>query len=331
MTRPPFRRIAVVGPGRMGNLIALAYAFAGLRVDLIDLRDRTAEAALARRTEAIDMIAAALAFLVAEGVAPADARARTLARLVWCDEAAADAALAAADLVVEAVAEKAADKAAVLGRIAAAARPDCAIGSTTSTIAPDDLAAMVTRPERYLNVHWINPAHISPLVELQPCAATDSALVDALRALHTAMGKVPIVCGPSPGYLMPRLQIALMNEAARMVEEGVAEPADIDRAMRWGLGLRYANMGLLEFVDWGGAEILLNAGRYMAGALDAERFAPPALVERMVAQGRAGLRDGEGFYDWRSRDVAAEQRAVQHRILGMLRESDALPRYAVLG
>jgi len=330
MAPESFQRIAVVGPGRMGNLIALAYAFAGLRVDLIDLRERRPEAAAARRTEALAMIDAALAFLVAEGVAPPEARPDTLARLAWCDATAADARLGEADLVVEAVSEKATDKAAVLGRIAAAVRPGCAIGSTTSTIAPDELAAMVTRPQRYLNVHWINPAHVSPLVELQPGSATDPALVEALRALHESMGKVPIVCGPSPGYLMPRLQIALMNEAARMVEEGVAAPADIDRAMRWGLGLRYANMGVLEFVDWGGAEILLNAGHYMARALQAERFTPPALVAEMVAQGRSGLRDGEGFYDWRGRDVAAEQRAVQHRIVGLLREGGRLPRYGAL-
>jgi len=148
--------------------------------------------------------------------------------------------------------------------------------------------------------------------------------------MHETMGKVPIVCGPSPGYLMPRLQLALMNEAARMVQEGVASPADIDQAMRWGLGVRYANMGLLEFVDWGGAEILRNAGRYLAGALQADRFAPPAIVERMIAEGRTGLRSGQGFYDWRDRDVPAEQRAAQHRIVDTLRRTGQLPRPGAL-
>jgi 3-hydroxybutyryl-CoA dehydrogenase len=330
MSLPDLHHVAVVGPGRMGNLIALAYAFAGLDVALVDLRERPAADARARRDAAFAAIDAALAFLIAEGVAPAAAAGQTRARLRWADAGGADGALAGAGLVVEAVSEKAAEKAAVLARVDAAVGPDCAIGSTTSTIAPDELATMVSHPRRYLNVHWINPPHLSPLVELQPGRQTDPALVDALRALHEAMGKVPIVCGPSPGYLMPRLQIALMNEAARMVEEGVAEPADIDRAMRWGLGLRYANMGILEFVDWGGAEILLHAGRYMAAALHAERFAPPALVERMVAEGRSGLRTGQGFYDWRQRDVAAEQRDVQHRIVDLLREGGRLPRYAAL-
>jgi 3-hydroxybutyryl-CoA dehydrogenase len=314
----------------MGRLIALSYAFAGLDVALVDLRERSPQDAAAQRDAAWAAIDAALRFLVAEGVAPADAPQRTRERLAWHDAAGADAALAGADLVVEAVAERASDKAPVLARIAAAVGPDCAIGSTTSTIAPDELAAMVPGPGRYLNVHWINPPHVSPLVELQPGRATDPALVEALRALHEAMGKVPIVCGPSPGYLMPRLQIALMNEAAKMVEEGVAEPADIDRAMRWGLGVRYANMGILEFVDWGGAEILLHAGRYMARATGAERFAPPPLVERMVAEGRSGLRTGRGFYDWQGRDVAAEQQAVQRRILGLLRDGDRLPRFGAL-
>jgi 3-hydroxybutyryl-CoA dehydrogenase len=129
---------------------------------------------------------------------------------------------------------------------------------------------------------------------------------------------------------MPRLQLALMNEAARMVEEGVASAADIDRAVRWGLGVRYANMGVLEFVDWGGAEILSNAGRYMARATGAERFAPPAIVDRMIAEGRGGLRDGQGFHDWRGRDVPALQREVQRRIVERLREAGHLLRYDAL-
>jgi 3-hydroxybutyryl-CoA dehydrogenase len=324
------RRVAVVGPGRMGTLIALAYAFAGLRVDLVDLRDRAPEAARARRQAAMATIGDALGFLIEVGSAPPEAREATLARLGWADGARVDEVLAQADLAIEAVAEVPAEKAKVMARLDGAVRATCVIGSTTSTIAPDELAAMVRHPQRYLNVHWLNPAHVSPLVELQPCARTDPAWVEALRALHESMGKVPIVCGPSPGYLMPRLQLALMNEAARMVEEGVASAADIDRAVRWGLGVRYANMGVLEFVDWGGAEILSNAGRYMARATGAERFAPPAIVDRMIAEGRGGLRDGQGFHDWRGRDVPALQREVQRRIVERLREAGHLLRYDAL-
>jgi 3-hydroxybutyryl-CoA dehydrogenase len=320
-------QVAVVGPGRMGNLIALAYAFAGLKVDLIDLRVCEPEASQARQTSSLEAISQALDFLIEQGAAPELARSATLARIRWVDARDADNALGRANLVIEAVAELPSQKQPVLTRITQAVHSDCVIGSTTSTIAPDELAAMVTHPRRYLNVHWLNPAHLSPLVELQPCAQTDPALVESLRALHANMGKVPIVCGPTPGYLMPRLQIALMNEAVRMVEEGVASAADIDLAVRFGLGLRYANMGVLEFVDWGGAEILLNAGRYMARATGEPRFEPPAVVGRMIEEGRSGLRDQQGFHDWRGQDVASRQRGVQRRIVDLLRESGHLPRY----
>jgi 3-hydroxybutyryl-CoA dehydrogenase len=334
MTHTPsssdIRRVAVIGPGRMGSLIALAYAFAGLRVDLIDVRARSASDNVARRSASFKAIEGALDFLIAHDAAPAIARSETLERIVWVADANADEALALADLAVEAVAELPAQKLPVMQRIARAARPDCVIGSTTSTIAPDELAAMVTHPERYLNIHWLNPAHLSPLVELQPCAKTDPHWVTNLRTLHESMGKVPIVCGPTPGYLMPRLQIALMNEAARMYEEGVASAADIDRAVRFGLGLRYANMGVLEFIDWGGAEILLNAGRYMAKATGEQRFEPPRIVEQMIRDGRSGLRDGQGFHDWRSEDVSARQHGVQHRIFELLRDAGHTPRYGVL-
>lgn len=326
----PIRRVAVVGPGRMGNFIALAYAFAGLETFLVDLRERSADESRRRRTSSFAAIESAIEFLINHDAGPAEAREQTLNRINWTDESGADAVFAKADLIIEAIAEQSVQKSPILQRIARQASVDCVIGSTTSTIAPDELASMVTRPERYLNIHWLNPAHLSPLVELQPCSQTDAKLVDSLKGLHETMGKIPIVCGPTPGYLMPRLQIALMNEAVRMVEEGVASAVDIDRAVRFGLGLRYANMGVLEFVDWGGVEILLNAGRYMAKATGEQRFEPPAIVSQMIKEGRGGLRDGQGFHDWRNQDVQTRQRSVQHRIFELLRDTGQIPRYEAL-
>ena len=130
----------------------------------------------------------------------------------------------------------------------------------------------MTRPARFLNAHFLNPAYLIPLVELSPAKETSAANLAALKSLLESAGKVVVRCAPSPGYIVPRLQAAAMNEAARMVEEGVATPEDIDRAVRAGFGPRYTAMGLCEFIDYGGLDILYYASSAMARALDAIVF-----------------------------------------------------------
>jgi 3-hydroxybutyryl-CoA dehydrogenase len=133
-----------------------------------------------------------------------------------------------------------------------------------------------------------------------------------------SIGKLPVVCGPAPGYIVPRLQALIMNEAARMIEEGVATAEEIDKATRHGLGLRFAALGVVEFIDFGGCDILHHASREMAGSISAARYTAPAIVDDMVAQGRLGLKTGSGFYDYAGRDAAAYRRDVLARTLGLL-------------
>ena len=113
-----------------------------------------------------------------------------------------------------------------------------------------------------------------------------------------------MVCGASPGYIVPRLQALVMNEAARMIEEGAATAEEIDKATRYGLGLRFAALGVVEFIDFGGCDILHHASREMSASIDKARYTAPAIVDRMVAEGRLGLKTGSGFYDYEGRDVA---------------------------
>jgi len=116
-----------------------------------------------------------------------------------------------------------------------------------------------------------------------------------------------VICGPAPGYIVPRIQALAMNEAARMVEEGVASAADIDTAIRTGFGPRFAVLGLLEFIDWGGCDILYYASTYLAGEIG-PRFAPADGVVRNMNAGRDGVRTGAGFHDYADVDVAAYMR-----------------------
>jgi 3-hydroxybutyryl-CoA dehydrogenase len=116
-----------------------------------------------------------------------------------------------------------------------------------------------------------------------------------------------------------------MNEAARLVEEGVATPEDIDKAVRAGFGPRYTAMGLCEFIDYGGLDILYYASRSMAKALDAPRYEPPALIKKLMEEGKRGAREGEGLYDWRGRDLAAYQRELIGRFVSLFGHLRLLP------
>jgi 3-hydroxybutyryl-CoA dehydrogenase len=179
----------------------------------------------------------------------------------------------------------------------------------------------VRRPERFFNMHWLNPAYLIPVVELSTHPKTNAAAVARTREVMESIGKLPVVCGVAPGYIVPRLQALIMNEAARMVEEGVASPEEIDKATRFGLGLRFAALGVVEFIDFGGADILHHASREMSGSIDAARYTAPGVIGKMVADNRLGLKTGGGFYDYSGRDVAAYRLDVLARTLGMLRHA----------
>jgi len=312
-------RIAAAGAGRMGRGIALAFAWAGHEVDLVDLKPRPASAWRALADDARAEMAGSLAQLESLGAAPAGAGERVMARIQLVPEAEAGAALARAPLVFEAVPETLEAKREAFARLSADCAADAILASTTSTILVTDLVPMVADPSRLLNAHWLNPAYVIPLVELSVHAGTDPAVTARLRALLESIGKVPVVCGPAPGYIVPRLQALIMNEAARMIEDGVATAEDIDRATRYGLGLRFAAIGVVEFIDFGGNDILYHASRHLAAALGPERYTAPPIVDRLMREGRNGLRSGEGFYDYRDRDPAEYRRDVLSRTLAMLR------------
>jgi 3-hydroxybutyryl-CoA dehydrogenase len=311
-------KIAAVGAGRMGRGIALAFAYAGHDVALVDLKVRSDWNRL--REEAMAEMQASLAMLAELGAMPADAVGRVMSRITVHPQTEARL-LAQAEIIFEAVPETLEAKRDAFARICELAAPDAVLASTTSTILVTDLVPLVTRPERLLNAHWLNPAYLIPLVELSTHPGTASDVVNKVRGLLEDAGKVPVVCGPTPGYIVPRLQALIMNEAARMVEEGAASAEDIDKATRYGLGLRFAAIGVIEFIDYGGNDILYYASEYLARTVSAERYTAPQNVQRLMHEGHLGLKSGRGFYDYRSRDTRAYRKDVLDRTLRELRQS----------
>ncbi|GAA4349954.1 3-hydroxybutyryl-CoA dehydrogenase [Variovorax defluvii] len=314
-------RFAAVGAGRMGRGIAIAFAYAGHRIALIDLRTRSEEAWQRLRSEAQAEIEGSLAGLAQLGVLDADQARSIAARVELVPAADAPGALAGAELVFEGVPETMEAKREAFAQLNRHCSAGAILTSTTSSILVTQLAALVKKPERFLNMHWLNPAYVIPVVELSTHPATDAAVLARTKALMEQIGKLPVVCGPTPGYIVPRLQALVMNEAARMVEEGAATAEEIDKATRYGLGLRFAALGVVEFIDFGGADILHHASREMSASIDPARYAAPAVLDRMMAEGRLGLKSGSGFYDYDGRDVGAYRRDVLARTLGMLRHA----------
>lgn len=314
-------RFAAVGAGRMGRGIAIAFAYAGHRIALIDLRPRSRDDWQRLSGEARDEIRASLNGLAQLGAMPAEQVDAIAARVELVDAEGAPAALAAAELVFEGVPETLQAKREAFEQINRHCGDDAILTSTTSSILVTQLAELVCRPERFLNMHWLNPAYLIPVVELSTHAATAPAVVARTRELMESIGKLPVLCGPTPGYIVPRLQALIMNEAARMIEEGAATAEEIDKATRYGLGLRFAALGVVEFIDFGGSDILHHASREMSASIDPQRYAAPAIVGQMVEQGRLGVKTGSGFYDYTGRDIAAYRRDVLARTLGMLRHA----------
>ena len=317
-TTGPLPRFAAVGAGRMGRGIAIAFAYAGHRIALVDLRTRTPEAWARLQAEVNGEIRGALASLVQLGTLRDDQVEPLAARVQLVDAAGAPAALAAAELLFEGVPETMEAKRDAFDAINRHCRDDAIVTSTTSSILVTQLAALVRRPERFLNMHWLNPAYVIPVVELSTHPGLSPEVLARTKALMEGIGKLPVVCGPTPGYIVPRLQALVMNEAARMVEEGAATAEEIDKATRYGMGLRFAAIGVVEFIDFGGVDILHHASREMAQTVDAARYAAPPIVGRMFEQGQLGLKTASGFHDYDGRDLAAYRRDVLTRVLGLL-------------
>ena len=199
-----------------------------------------------------------------------------------------------ADLVIEAVPEDMGLKQRVLSDLAAHVGPRSLLASNTSSLSITELAAGIPGAERVIGMHFFNPVHIMALVEVVRGDRTTEPVVEMAVGFVEAIGKEPIVVNDSPGFASSRLGVALGLEAIRMLEEGVADARDIDRAME--LGYRHP-MGPLRLTDLVGLDVRLRIARYLHRELG-EHFRPPELLESMVEEGKLGRKTGKGFYTW---------------------------------
>ncbi len=280
------RRVLVVGAGTMGHGIAHVSALAGFEVFLHDVSE-----SFIRR--GLDAIRVNLEQGIAKGKVTPEQRDAALT-LLHPAPSLEDAAREA-DMAVEAVPESLELKREVFRRLGSCAPSNAILATNTSALPVGAIAEAAPDPSRVVGMHFFNPVHLMPLVEVVRAAKTDEAVVARAVDAGRRMGKEPIVVRDSPGFATSRLGVLIGLEAIRMLEQRVASAEDIDKAMT--LGYRHP-MGPLRLTDIVGLDVRLAIAEHLHEALGSDAFAPPATLRRMVSEGKLGKKSGQGFYRW---------------------------------
>ena len=279
-------RVVVVGAGTMGHGIAQVVATAGIRVALYDTEPERLEAGIQKVRANLDQG-------IKRGKVTGGDRDRALEHLSAANDL--RAAAAEADLVIEAVPERMELKRSLFRDLDSLAPAGAILATNTSSLSVSEIAAATGRPERVLGLHFFNPVYIMRLLEVVRGSATSREVLDAAVGFARRLGKEPIVVTDTPGFASSRLGVVIGLEAMRMVEQGVASPQDIDRAME--LGYNHP-MGPLRLTDVVGLDVRLGIAEYLHDTLGGSQYAPPEILRRMVAEGKLGKKSGEGFYRW---------------------------------
>ena len=278
--------IAVIGAGTMGHGIAYVASAGGYTVRLHD-------ASASALQQARSKIAGAFDKAIERGKATAATRDESLARLSVATEL--EAAVRDADLVIEAIPEKMELKQALFSRLEDLTRNDTLLASNTSSLSIGQITRGMRHPERGLGLHFFNPVPVMKLVEIVRSGVTGEEPLARARSFVESLGKTPIVVGDTPGFATSRLGVVLGLEAIRMLEQGVASAEDIDRAME--LGYNHP-MGPLRLTDLVGLDVRLAIAEHLHRTFGAATYEPPALLRRLVAEGKLGKKSGHGFYKW---------------------------------
>ena len=280
------RRVAVIGAGTMGHGIAYVSAAAGYEVRLADADDAVLATGMRRIEDSFGKA-------IERGKATPESRSAALSRLTSASSAIE--AASGADLVIEAVPERLDLKRKIFRELEQAVSRDCILGSNTSSLSITGIASGLAHPDRLVGLHFFNPVPVMKLLEIVRGEVTADSVVESSRAFAASLGKTAIVVRDTPGFATSRLGVVLGLEAIRMLEQGVASAEDIDRAME--LGYNHP-MGPLRLTDVVGLDVRLAIAEHLHGTLGDDTYRPPALLRRLVSEGKLGKKTGQGFYSW---------------------------------
>jgi 3-hydroxybutyryl-CoA dehydrogenase len=277
------RNVGVVGLGTMGAGIAQLSVQAGF-----ETIGREVSAELGERGRAT--IERYLARGVEKGRVSEGERDAALARLTLTTEL---ADLADCDLVIEAVLEELDLKREVFAELDRIARPDAVLATNTSALSVSEIAEATARPERVVGMHFFNPAPVLPLVEIVRASKSSDEAVDAAYTWAERAGKQPVRCNDTPGFIVNRILIPLLNDCVRVLDEADVRPDEMDKAMTNGAGWP---MGPCALIDLIGVDVHVHASDALHGKLGEPRMAPPERLVQMQQEGKLGRKSGEGFY-----------------------------------
>ena len=286
-TAKDVKRIVIAGAGTMGSSMGETFAKYGYDVTLYDIFPSALEKAgnLIRLNQETE---------VAEHVVTPEESAALLERIRYSED---KACFEGADLVVEAILEKLDVKHAFWAEISALVPEDAILASNTSGLSITAIAEVVKRPERFGGMHWINPPHLIPLIEVIQGKKTDDETAAAIRDMALAVEKKPVIVQDAPGFALNRIQLAVLRECLHIVEQGIATPEAVDDVMKYGLGMRYACLGPFEVCDLGGLDIFYNIASYLFEDLADEKAQFGMLADRFE-KGQYGVKTAAGFYDY---------------------------------
>ena len=277
--------IAVLGAGQMGNGIAQVAALAGYNVVMVDIEQEYVDRGLTT-------IQKSLARLVSkERITQGDADS-ALARIGTDTER---SACADADLVVEAIPEIPEIKFSAFQDLDRICKPSAILATNTSSISIDAIAEKTNRPDKVIGMHFMNPVPIMKLVEVINGSDTSNEVTEAVLLAAEEMGKIPLMCNDSPGFVSNRILCPMINEAILTLQEGVAEPEAIDGIMK--LGMNHP-IGPLALSDLIGNDTVLHIMNVLYDGFEDEKYAPAPLLIKMVEEGKLGRKSGEGFYTY---------------------------------
>ena len=279
------KKMAVLGAGQMGNGITQVAACAGIEVVMIDIQQDFVDRGVAT-------IEKSLAKLVSkERMTQEDADAARSRISTAIDRS----ACADADLVVEAVPEILDLKISIFSELDGICKPDCILATNTSSISISEIAAATSRPSKVIGMHFMNPVPIMKLVEVINGKETSEDVTATVLSAAEKMGKIPLMCNDSPGFVSNRILCPMINEAILTLQEGVAEPEAIDGIMK--LGMNHP-IGPLALSDLIGNDTVLHIMNVLHEGMGDDKYAPAPLLIEMVDEGKLGRKSGKGFYDY---------------------------------
>lgn len=310
MTIDSHEAVAVLGLGTMGHGIAQTFAAAGHTTYCYD------EYPAARTTLHERIHKNLLAFVDAGLVAP-ECVEEIISRVIVCEDEAQ--AVCRASFVTEAVKEDLAVKQALFERLEQLVAPTTILATNSSTFPISQSGQRMRLPGRAIVTHWFNPPHLVPLVEVVAGPKTNEATTQATMVLMKSIGKLPLRLNKElPGFLVNRIQVALMREVWDLLEQGVASAEDIDAALRSSVGFRLAAVGPLEVHDFGGLDIQTTVFRNLAPEIRSNTEVP-MLVRKLVEQGHLGAKTGRGFQDYPPEKILARQQRRDALFLALIK------------